>query len=106
MRLAGFSPSVRLFEAAAAGVPIITDKWDGLETFFAPGREILVVEGTRQVIEIINELPEERRRDIAAAGRQRFLRSHTPQSRARQIEDYYLEAMAERRPTRRLEVVA
>ena len=106
MRLAGFSPSVRLFEAAAAGVPIMTDKWAGLETFFAPGREILVVEGTRQVIEVINELPEERRRDIAAACRQRFLRSHTPQSRARQIEDYYLEAMVERRTTRRLEVVA
>jgi spore maturation protein CgeB len=106
MRLAGFSPSVRLFEAAAAGVPILTDKWPGIEGFFTPGREILVVEGTREVIAVINELPEERRRDIAAAGHQRFLRSHTPQNRARQIEDYYLEAMAERRTTRGLEVVA
>ncbi len=106
MRLAGFSPSVRLFEAAAAGVPIMTDKWPGLETFFTPGREILVVEGTHQVIQAINDLPEERRRDIAAAGRQRLLRSHTPQHRARQIEDYYVEAMAGRRTTRRLEVVA
>jgi len=106
MRVAGFSPSVRLFEAAAAGVPIMTDKWPGLETFFSPGREIIVVEGTHQVIQVINELPEERRRDIAAAGRQRFLRSHTPQHRARQIEDYYVEAMVGRRTTRRLEVVA
>jgi spore maturation protein CgeB len=106
MRLAGFSPSVRLFEAAAAGVPILTDKWPGLETFFTPGREILVVEGTREVIQAINELPEERRRDIAAACHQRFLRSHTPQNRARQIEDYYLEALAERQTPRRLEVVA
>jgi spore maturation protein CgeB len=106
MRVAGFSPSVRLFEAAAAGVPIMTDKWPGLETFFSPGREILVVEGTHQVIQVINELPEERRRDIAAAARQRFLRSHTPQHRARQIEDYYMEAMVGRRTIRRLEVVA
>jgi spore maturation protein CgeB len=106
MRLAGFSPSVRLFEAAAAGVPILTDKWPGLEAFFTPGREILVVEGTREVIAVINELPEEGRRDLAAACHQRFLRSHTPQNRARQIEDYYLEAMAERRTTKRLEVVA
>src|SRR5260370_5553791 len=81
MRLAGLSPNVRLFEAAAAGVPIMTDKWDGLETFFAPGREIPVVEGTRQVIEVINELPEERRPAIAAAGRQRFFRTHTAHSR-------------------------
>jgi spore maturation protein CgeB len=106
MRVAGFSPSVRLFEAAAAGVPVVTDKWPGLETFFTPGREILVVEGTHQVIEAINELPEERRRDIAAAARQRLLRSHSPQHRARQIEDYYMEAMVGRRTTRRLEVVA
>jgi spore maturation protein CgeB len=106
MRMAGFSPSVRLFEAAAAGVPIVTDKWPGLETFFTLGREILVVEGTHQVIQVINELPEERRRDIAAAAQQRVLRSHSPQHRARQIEDYYMEAMGGRRTTRRLEVVA
>ena len=77
-----------------------------LPTTPTPGREILVVEGTHQVIGMINELPEERRRDIAAAGRQRFLRSHMPQNRARQIEDYYMEATVERRTTRRLEVVA
>jgi spore maturation protein CgeB len=106
MRVAGFSPSVRLFEAAAAGVPIMTDKWPGLETFFTPEREIVVVEGTHQVIQTINDFPEERRRDIAAAGRQRLLRSHTPQHRARQVEDYYMEAMVGRRTTRRLEVVA
>jgi spore maturation protein CgeB len=105
MRLAGFSPSVRLFEAAASGVPIVTDNWPGLETFFTPGREILVVEGTREVIQVISELPEERRRDIAAACRQRLLRSHTPQHRARQLESYYMEAMAGRRTARRLEVI-
>src|SRR5581483_548045 len=36
---AGYSPSVRLFEAAACGVPIISDYWQGLETFFQPGEE-------------------------------------------------------------------
>ena len=44
---AGYSPSVRLFEAAACGVPIVSDRWSGLETFFAPGREILVVDRPR-----------------------------------------------------------
>ncbi len=39
---AGYSPSVRLFEAAACGVSIISDWWDGLDTFFEPGREILI----------------------------------------------------------------
>ncbi len=106
MLVAGFSPSVRLFEAAACGVPIMTDRWPGLETFFVPGREIVVVEGAREVIEVLNDLPEERRREIAAAARRRLLRSHTPQHRARQIEGYYQEAMVGRRAGRRLEVVA
>lgn len=106
MRVAGFSPSVRLFEAAASGVPIMTDNWPGLETFFTPGREILVVEGTQQVVQTINELPEERRRDIAAAARERLLRCHAPQHRARQVEDYYLEAVAGRRTAKSLEIVA
>ena len=36
----GFCPSGRLFEAAACGVPVLSDRWTGLETFFAPGDEI------------------------------------------------------------------
>ncbi len=106
MRAAGYSPSVRLFEAAACGVPVISDKWPGIETFFTPGREILVVENTHQVLQVLNELPEERRREIAAAARARLLQSHTPQHRARQLEDYYQEVLAERRTNTRLEVVA
>ena len=39
---AGWSPSVRLFEAAACGTPIISDRWDGLDAIFAPGRDILL----------------------------------------------------------------
>jgi spore maturation protein CgeB len=45
MKRAGYAPSVRLFEAAACGVPIISDTWPGLETFFRPGEEILVSDG-------------------------------------------------------------
>ncbi len=38
----GHSPSVRLFEAAACGVPIISDPWSGLEALFVPGVEIML----------------------------------------------------------------
>src|SRR4051812_30192170 len=38
----GYSPSVRLFEAAACGVPIISDRWLGLDALFEPGKEILI----------------------------------------------------------------
>jgi spore maturation protein CgeB len=106
MRSAGYSPSIRLFEAAAAGVPIISDKWPGLETFFTPGEEILVVRDSCEVIQILTQLDEERRLGIAAAARQRLLRSHTPEHRARQLENYYQEASAEQSVKDRLDVVA
>ncbi len=106
MRLAGFSPSVRLFEAASCGAPIISDKWPGLETFFTPGKEILIAENTPQVLQLLAEMPEQRRRDITAAARQRLLQCHTPEHRARQLEDYYREAVADRRLGAPLEVVA
>jgi spore maturation protein CgeB len=91
---AGFSPSVRLFEAAACGVPIISDRWAGIETFFTPGREILIAESPEQAVHFLSELPEERRQAIAAAARRRVLREHTAEHRAKQLEDYYREAAA------------
>jgi spore maturation protein CgeB len=106
MLAAGYSPSVRLFEAAACGVPIISDSWPGLDSLFTPGREILTVANTNQVVEVLTGLNEERRRDIAAAARQRLLTSHTPLHRARQLEDYYQEVIAGTKPIARLEVVA
>jgi spore maturation protein CgeB len=94
---AGFSPSVRLFEAAACGVPIITDRWPGLDSIFASGEELVVVDNPQQVIHVLEELPEDRRRSIAAAARKRLLTNHTPEHRARQLEIYYQEAVAPKR---------
>lgn len=106
MLAAGFSPSVRMFEAAACGTPIISDRWPGLETFFEPGREILVVDAPHQIMQAITELPEEQRRNIAAAARARLLKSHTPQHRARKLEDYYREVIADERSRIGAEIVA
>lgn len=96
MRSLGFSPSVRLFEAAACGTPIISDRWPGIETIFAPPSEILLAANAGEVIGILSEMPEDRRRSTAERARQRILRDHTPAHRARQLESYYLEA-ADRR---------
>jgi spore maturation protein CgeB len=92
MRALGFSPSVRLFEAAACGTPVISDRWSGIETIFEPTTEILLVSDAREVIQILRELPEERRLSIADRARRRILAEHTPDHRARQLEAYYLEA--------------
>jgi spore maturation protein CgeB len=92
MIAAGFSPSVRLFEAAACGVPIISDRWPGLETFFIPGEEILTADSPEHITRILSELSDERRLSIAAAARRRVLQHHTATDRARQLEEYYGEA--------------
>ena len=86
MRRAGYSPSVRLFEAAACGTPIISDHWQGLETFFRPGQEILVSSGAKQTIEYLQDLPDSERIVIGQNGRQRVLRAHTALHRAMELE--------------------
>jgi spore maturation protein CgeB len=89
----GYSPSVRLFEAAACGVPVISDDWPGIETLFKPGEEILIARGSQEAIEFL-AMPEARRDEIGAAARRRFLRDHTPDRRAKDLEGYYHEAAA------------
>lgn len=85
---AGYAPSVRLFEAAACGTPIISDCWDGLETLFRFDDEILVADSARRVIEWTVDMPDAERRAIGARARQRVLREHTAAHRARQLEAY------------------
>jgi spore maturation protein CgeB len=81
----GWCPSGRLFEAAACGTPIISDQWAGLDAFFEPDREILVVETTDDVIAAL-DLGDLKLKRIAAAGRDRVLAEHTSNHRARELE--------------------
>ena len=83
---AGWSPSVRLFEAAACGTPILSDRWDGLETLFTPGRDIELVDDAQAVAAILCETPEPVRRAIAERARARVLAEHTAAHRAAQFE--------------------
>jgi spore maturation protein CgeB len=85
---AGYSPSVRLFEAAACGVPIISDYWIGLDTLFRPGVEILISESAEDTRRFLSELPEGERRAIAANAHRRVLAEHTAEHRAVQLEQY------------------
>lgn len=93
MVAAGYSPSVRLFEAAACGVPIITDRWPGIEVFFKPGTEILVADRAEDVMSYVGGLSEQQRCEISAAARRRVLGAHTALHRAQQLEEYYEEAL-------------
>jgi spore maturation protein CgeB len=86
MIAAGWSPSVRLFEAGACGAAMVSDAWPGLEEFFVPGREIELAERSEQVIELIEGTPEEARRALGASARRRVLESHTAARRAEELE--------------------
>jgi spore maturation protein CgeB len=95
MKRAGYSPSVRLFEAAACGVPIISDRWDGLETLFQPPGQILLPEGPDEVLSILRSLGEAERAAIGASARARVLAGHTAAHRADALEHILAEAIDE-----------
>jgi spore maturation protein CgeB len=84
----GYSPSVRLFEAAGCGVAIISDCWAGLETFFAPQKEILLASSTADVISYLRELAEADRREIGRRAQERVLSEHSAEKRAIQFEEF------------------
>ena len=85
---AGWSPSVRLFEAAACGVPVLSDWWEGLDAFFTPGEEILVARSAAEVVAHLDAVDEERRDRIGAAARRRVLAEHTAEHRVDELEGH------------------
>jgi spore maturation protein CgeB len=97
---AGWSPSVRLFEAAACGTPILSDRWPGIDAFFDLGSEILTAGTPREVIAILRAMPEEERRAMAERARRRVLAEHTASHRAETLEKWLQELLSQRARTR------
>jgi spore maturation protein CgeB len=97
MIAAGWSPSVRLFEAAMCGCPVISDVWEGLDQLFEPGREILLAHSTEDVIAALRGIAPDRARMIGEASRQRALREHTSRVRAAELEQYLEQAISGKR---------
>jgi len=87
MVAAGYSPSVRLFEASACGAAILSDDWPGLSAFFSPGEEILLPRDAYEVSQILQHMPEEERIGIGLRARARILAEHTAEHRAAQFEE-------------------
>jgi spore maturation protein CgeB len=91
MACMGYCPSGRLFEAAACGAPILSDAWEGLDTFFRPASEILLAHDTQDAMAALEtsdaELAQIRRR-----ARERTLDEHTADNRAAELERLILDA--------------
>jgi spore maturation protein CgeB len=84
MREWGYTPSGRLFEAASCGTPVLTDRFPGVDEFFAPDEEILVADSTDDVRAAL-ELSDAGLRRIGAAARERTLMQHTGANRAHEL---------------------
>lgn len=94
MAMVGFSPPTRVFEAAGVGACLITDAWDGIETFFAPRTEILVAASAEEIVDWLRETSAEQAKLIGAAMRARALRDHTYRLRAAEFEEIIRENSA------------
>jgi spore maturation protein CgeB len=82
---------VRLFEAAACAVPVVSDWWPGLDTFFVPGEEILVAGSAADVVRLLTETAADELAEVGRRARARVLAEHTAERRAEQLEQYVAE---------------
>lgn len=81
----GWCPSGRLFEAAACGSPVLSDWWEGIGEFFAPGSEIVIVRSADDVMQALRTPRAERER-LSKRARERVLSEHTSDERAAAFE--------------------
>jgi spore maturation protein CgeB len=104
MVAAGWSPSVRLFEAAACGTPILSDEWPGLTEIFDAPDSIAIVRNAGDVVRLLSETKEADRQSMARSARETVLASHTGRARARELVEAIRAAPAAVMPARHASV--
>ncbi|WP_428487468.1 CgeB family protein [Rhodopila sp.] len=97
MASTGFCPATRVFEAAGAGGCLITDAWEGIEMFLAPGQEVLVARDGHDVVDYMSTLSAEAARAIGKAARLRVLAEHTYAHRAALADAVFRDCLMRKR---------
>ena len=92
----GYAPPTRVFEVAGAGACMLCDEWPGIDEFFQPGEEILVIGSAEEVVAEFALHSEESRRKIGRAFHARALRDHTYAQRAKEAEAAFRECLERR----------
>lgn len=90
----GYTPSMRLFEAAACCTPVISDHWEGVESFFEPGTEILLSHSATETLRFLREICASERKAIGTRARRKVMAAHTANHRALELESYIAELMS------------
>jgi spore maturation protein CgeB len=80
----GWCPSGRLFEAAACGVPLLSDSWTGIERFFEPGEEIMLARDAQDTLAAL-QLGSDALSTMARRARERTLDQHSSDKRATEL---------------------
>ena len=94
----GYAPPTRVFEVAGAGACMLCDEWPGIEHFFEPGKEILVIDSPEKVVAAISLHDETARKQIGEAFHRRALRDHTYAQRAKDAEQAFRECLQLKKP--------
>jgi spore maturation protein CgeB len=81
MAAMGWCPSGRLFEAAACGTPLLSDRWTGLDEFFQPGEEILLADHADDTLAAL-QFDQDQLSGMARRARERTLDQHSSSKRA------------------------
>jgi spore maturation protein CgeB len=97
MAATGFSPPTRVFEAAACGACLVSDTWEGIDRFFAPGEEVLLAGGPEDLARFVRSVSPDEARAIGERARRRALRDHSYATRAATFERAAREAIREAR---------
>ncbi len=81
------SSTARPFELASAGAAIVSNPHEGIERWFEPGSELVVVEGTEQALAAYRELVADpaQAEEMGRRARERVLDEHTYAHRARRL---------------------
>lgn len=80
-------PTIRVFEALACGIPLVSAPWDDAEDLFRPGRDFLVARDGEEMVRHLTSLKADPglRADLVASGLARILERHTCGHRADEL---------------------
>jgi spore maturation protein CgeB len=81
------TPTIRVFETLACGLPLISLPWPDTDGLFCAGEDYLVVEDQAEMVAAMRQLAADpaARKKLGDSGRARILAHHTVRHRARQI---------------------
>ncbi len=81
------SSTARPFELASSGAAIVSNPHEGIDRWFEPGRELVVVESAEEAVATYRELVSDpaQAEDMGRRARERVLDEHTYAHRARQV---------------------